>query len=141
MKIKKIEKLEILYSSSYAQGGRRPKLETVREQATKILEACIAEMEIIGPPNQIYVGSSSSGINLTLSQSQANKQTVSLEIIVNELEESLNKDQLQTIQSIIESDENRRSKKQKIANKLAEFGKDVASNILANILTNPSIIG
>jgi len=138
-KIKEIEKIE-LKRSFPTKGSDRYHIETVKETGRAIIDACIAEIETLGSPDQIYNGEKH-GINLTVLQSQENKQTIKLDIIVNELRKELTGGQLDEIQSILDSDGVPAEKKNKTIEKLKEFGVNTLSNIVAGILTNPSIFG
>jgi hypothetical protein len=138
-KIKEIEKIQ-LQNIYQRNGPSRHNIETIKETGKSIFEACIAELEILGIPNQIYNGEKS-GFNLTVNQNQENKQEIKLEVIVNELRDKLTGSQLSEIQTILDSEEKSVEKKKKTFEKLKEFGIDTLSNIVAGILTNPSIIG
>lgn len=74
-------------------------------------------------------------INNTLSQSQ------SINIIVDILKEELNGRQIKELRDIIANNTNDESKRKSLFDKIKSFGSDVAANIVANILTNPSILG
>jgi hypothetical protein len=64
-----------------------------------------------------------------------------INIILNLLREELTGKQYNELEAIAKSAEEPKSKKAKILEKLASFGSDVASNVLATILTNPGIWG
>ena len=136
-KIKEIERIELRRSVSL-KGPDSYHIATVKETGHAILSACIAEIETLGSPNQIYNGEKQ-GINLTVLQSQENKQTIKLDIIVNELRKELTGSQLDEIQQILDSKDTPAEKKNKTVEKLKEFGINTLSNIIAGILTNPSI--
>ena len=106
-KIKEIERIELRRSVSL-KGPDSYHIATVKETGHAILSACIAEIETLGSPNQIYNGEKQ-GINLTVLQSQENKQTIKLDIIVNELRKELTGSQLDEIQQILDSKEDRKS--------------------------------
>ena len=109
-------------------------VETCKKQGKDILEACISELETFGLPDK---STPSSGINITLTQNQ----TVSVNLLVSALEDELTVTQLKEVKEIMKSDEPKETKKEKIISKIKSFGGDIASNILANILTNPNIWG
>jgi hypothetical protein len=138
-KIKEIEKIK-LNKTAYMSGPTKFHIETVKETAKSIMEACISELETLGTPDQVYDGAKQ-GINLTVLQSQENNQSIKLDIIVNELRKELTGAQLDEIQEILDSDEKGDEKKKKTIEKLKEFGINTLSNIISGILTNPSIIG
>lgn len=138
-KIKEVEKIQ-LERTVNLRGPSTYHTETVKETGRAIINSCIAELELLGSPNQIFSGESK-GINLTVLQSQENKQTVKLDIIVNELRKELTGSQLDEIQKILDSKEESTEKKNKTIAKLKEFGVNTLSNVVAGILTNPSILG
>lgn len=72
-----------------------------------------------------------------------NQQTnVSITLINEAFRSELNDNQRKEIQTIIDDKElEPKKKKSKIVETLKKFGGDIASNILANILTNPSFFG
>lgn len=138
-KIKEVEKIK-LDKTVRMRGPITYHPENVKEIGRAIINSCIAELELLGSPNQIYSGEKQ-GINLTVLQSQENKQTVKLDIIVNELRKELTGSQLDEIQKILNSKEESTDKKSKTIEKLKEFGVNTLSSIVAGILTNPSILG
>ncbi|WP_313578765.1 hypothetical protein [Chishuiella sp.] len=136
-KIEEIEKIE-LKSRVSLNGPTIYYVQTVKERARAILNACITELEILGNPNQIYTGEKE-GLNLNITQNQQNTQTVNLSIIIEELRKELNGNQLEEIQNILDSEETTEEKKKSIGSKLKDFGINTLSNIIAGIITNPSI--
>jgi len=78
-----------------------------------------------------------SGINIHLTQNQ----NININLLVSALEEELKVSQIKELKEIMNSQETNPHKKNKIIEKLKNFGENVASNILANILINPNIWG
>ena len=78
-------------------------------------------------------------INITQNTNQSTK--INLSLIIETIQDELNGKQLKELQEIIQSEENSENKKNKIVDKLKKFGTDVATNIVAGILTNPNIYG
>lgn len=136
-KIEEVEKIELKRQVSY-NGPTKYYVETVKERARAILNACISELEILGNPSQIYTGEKE-GLNLTVSQNQQNIQTINLNIIIEELRKELNGNQLEDIQNILDSEDSAEEKKNSIGSKLKDFGVNTLSNIVAGIITNPAI--
>jgi hypothetical protein len=101
----------------------------------EILETCITELETFGIREKIQPNSS--GININLTQNQS----VNINLLVSALEDELTVSQMREVNEIMQSQENSTEKKSKILEKIKSFGTDVATNILANILTNPAIWG
>ena len=72
-------------------------------------------------------------------QSQQQSQSQTFQLIVDIINDELTGKQQKELRDIIESDSDAETKKRSIIDKIKSFGTDVASNIVANILTNPSI--
>ena len=77
----------------------------------------------------------SNGININLTQNQ----TVNLNLILSSIENELTVKQFKEIKAILKSVDDDEEKKGKLIDKIKEFGTDVVSKVLANILTNPLI--
>ncbi|MBO7610103.1 MAG: hypothetical protein J6S96_07885 [Muribaculaceae bacterium] len=73
--------------------------------------------------------------------SQSQFQTQSMQLVVDIINDVLTTSQRKDLKEIIESDTDVESKKKSILEKIKSFGSDVAASILANIVTNPNIIG
>ena len=81
-------------------------------------------------------------INNTNSQSQSQEQSLAVELFIEAIKDDLTGRQIKELKAVVENADNDLQKARPgILAKLAEFGKDVASNIVANILTNPMIWG
>ncbi len=82
------------------------------------------------------------GVNINIIQNQNQQTNISINLIIQAFQDELNGNQRKEIQTIIDDKElEPEKKKSKIVETLKKFGSDVASNILANILTNPSFFG
>lgn len=127
----------IKYSSSDIGGVQWDNLTSCKKQGKDILGACITELETFGQPEQKKTNNS--GININLTQNQ--NQTVNINLLISALEDELTVSQLREVNDLMKVDEPKSEKKRKIIDKIKSFGSDVASNILANILTNPNIWG
>lgn len=138
-KIELIDRIEL--NRSFAMKGPDSyHIDTVKETGKAILNACIAEMEELGLPDNKYDGSGK-GINLTVVQSQTNQQTIKLELLVSILREELTGKQLEDIQTILNEDTDVETKKKNVFDKVKEFGIDTLSNIISGFLSNPQIWG
>lgn len=137
--IKAIENIKYSSSGVYTAttSSTWNNMKSCKNQGKAILEACITELEIFGKPDKKQVDSSGISINLTQNQNQ----TVNINLLISALEEELTVSQLREVNDIMKSEGPKTEKKGKIINKIKSFGGDVASNILANILTNPNIWG
>lgn len=98
----------------------------------------IDEINIFGIPEK--ESSKESGLNINITQNQTAR--INLSLIVDSIQNELTGMQLKELQKIIgEKEEDENKHKEKVIEKLKSFGSDVASNILANILTNPQLFG
>ena len=81
-------------------------------------------------------------INNTNSQSQNQEQSLAVKLFIEAIKDDLTGRQIKELKEVVEEAGNDLPKaRQGILLKLKEFGADVASNIVANIITNPMIWG
>ena len=139
-KIKDVENIQYEKNPHYGSETETYNKGAVKEIGSAILNDCIAELELLGSPvtDSNIVGT---GDNQTAIKNQENNQTIKLDVILNELRKELTGSQFDEIQAIVDLKENYDIKKNKISQKFKEFGINPLSNIIAGILTNPSIIG
>ena len=119
---------------SVTGGNTYNNLQQCTDRARAVLGAIIDELENAGFPPIVEKNDRGTHINVT------QNQTVSLNLIISSIKDELTEPQLKEIKSILKSTDDGEEKKNKITNKLRDFGTDVASKILANVLTNPSIL-
>ena len=86
------------------------------------------------------------GVNITItntnSQSQNQEQSLAVQLFIEAIKDDLTGRQIKELKSVVaEADNDLQKARPGILAKLKEFGTDVASNIVANILTNPMIWG
>lgn len=72
-------------------------------------------------------------------QNQTNSVIIQLDVLVEILKDELKGVQIKELKSILESSVSSEEKKKSFVDKIKSFGSDVASNILANLLTNPQV--
>jgi len=125
------------YIPGYTGGSN---VEQRRQQGNELIDALIKEIQRFGLPE--IVRKQENGLNISITQSQNQKTKVSISLFIESIQDELTGTQLKELQEIIADDSiERNKKKSKIVDKLKQFGSDVASNILSNILTNPSLFG
>ena len=78
-----------------------------------------------------------SAVTVNINQSQTQNQEINL--FIEAISDELTGKQYKELQSIAQEESNPDPLKQKIVEKLKSFGGDVLSNIVANIITNPSV--
>lgn len=86
------------------------------------------------------------GVNITInntnSQSQNQEQSLAVELFIEAIKDDLTGRQIKELKSVVaEADNDLQKARSGILAKLKEFGANVASNIVANLLTNPMIWG
>ena len=81
----------------------------------------------------------SSAVTVNVNQSQTQNQSQEINIFIDAIADELTGKQYKELKSIAQENPNPENSKRKIAEKLKSFGGDVLSNIVANIVTNPSV--
>lgn len=84
------------------------------------------------------------GVNITInntnSQSQSQEQSLAVELFIEAIKDDLTGRQIKELKAVVEEADNDLKKaRPKILNKLKDFGIDVVSNIVTNIISNPEI--
>ena len=78
-------------------------------------------------------------INQENNQSQSSTIIINIDLILESLKYGLSGSQIEELKEILESNQEPKAMKKKFVEKIKSFGSDVASNILANLLTNPKV--
>ena len=102
------------------------------KQANELITSFITDLKDHGLPEKRTV-KKDSGINISLNQN------VNISLIWGSIKDELTEKQIKEVEEIINGTDNPKTKKEKIFEKMKNFGVDVLSNIMAGILTNPSI--
>lgn len=81
-------------------------------------------------------------INNSNSQTQSQQQSLAVELFLEAIKDDLTGRQIKELKAVVaEADNDLQKARPGIIEKLKSFGADVASNIVANLLTNPAIWG
>lgn len=81
-----------------------------------------------------------SATNITINNSQHNTQSIVFNLIIDAIKDEITGKELKELNELLKEYEKVPQKdKSKIIDKVKNFGTDVLSNIIANILTNPNI--
>ena len=129
---------ELRYQPGFSRGsesnvGKR------RQQASILIESQIKEIARFGIP-EIKSKEENKGFHINITQNQNQETKISLSLLIDSIQEELKGSELKEIQTIIDDEEiESETKKSKIIETLKKFGGDVATNIVANILTNPAL--
>ena len=78
---------------------------------------------------------------IVIHNTQLQNQSQAINIFIDAIKDDVIGKQLRDLKKIIKNEPNSRKAKSSIIDKLKSFGIDVTSNIIANIITNPSILG
>jgi len=124
VKIKQIDSIEYDYSSWSLRDttGSNIYLDSCKKLGREILQASIDELETLGLPQ---------------SDSTTNEF---FEVITSALQDELKGMQVKEITQILASGEDQQAKRQKVLEKLKEYGSEISQDILSNILTSLPII-
>lgn len=79
-------------------------------------------------------------ITINNTQNQTQSQEIAINIFIEAIKDELTGRQLKEIKDIISEERDKIKRKDKIIQKLKSFGEDILSNIVANLITNPSIL-
>ena len=113
-----------------------------QQRLLAILEA-FANLPTIVPQKNNKTGRGvnfTANINNTNNQSQSQEQSLSINLFLEAIKDDLTGRQVKELKEIIaESGNDKEKARDSIIAKLKSFGSDVASNIVANIITNPLI--
>ena len=127
-----LEKTHLGQRSGTTQG--RNNLVECKRQATDILRTFVHEIELLGVPEPPH-SNTKAGINISLNQNQS----IQLNIVVDILKNELTGRHFQELDTVLKSNSTPEEKKKSLIEKLTSFGSDVASNVLASLLTNPQV--
>jgi hypothetical protein len=137
--IRKFESIKAWVAVINGSGDRTNK---AKLEAEDFLKSIISDIEHFGLPQIIE---SKQGEKLSVNVHQQNNQNqstsvnINIDIILDVLKGELRNSEIEEVKEILESHDETKVKKKKFIEKIKSFGSDVASNILANILTNPTI--
>ena len=111
-------------------------------EAEAILKSLIIDIEDFGLPQLTQPKKEdnfSFVVNQHNSQNQSTSVSINIDFIIEILKGELRTSEINEVKEILESDIEPKEKKKKFIDKIKSFGSDVASNILANLLTNPQV--
>ena len=116
---------------------------TGKQDALILLENLIIDIKNFGleEPKKNDKNSDKLSVNINQhnNQNQSTSISINIDFIIDILKGELRNSEIEEVKEILESEEEPKEKKRKFIDKIKSFGNDVASNILANILTNPEV--
>ena len=112
-----------------------------KSEASELLNGLIEDLKNFGfPKTNDYT---SNGVNVLVNQHNTQNQStnisIKLDFLIEILKDELKGHQVKELKEILKSNDEVNTKKIKFIDKIKSFGSDVASNILANLLTNPKV--
>ncbi|MCJ8288360.1 MAG: hypothetical protein HRT58_21945 [Crocinitomicaceae bacterium] len=121
-------------------GGTERVLEA-KDEAQSFIGGLIEDCKDFGLLQK--VDSKKDGVNVNVNQynnqNQSTNVNVNLELFIEAIKDELKGGQVKELKAILDGDEEPEQKKKSFVEKIKSFGSDVASNILANVLTNPQV--
>lgn len=121
-----------IYSGAFVERGIKIAIE--------LLSSLIENIKQFGLEQPAKLATESgNGININLHQTQATHISINIEFVIDAIKDELKGTQVKELKEILASDAEPETKKKSFVEKIKSFGSDVASNILANIVTNPSV--
>ena len=142
IKEEQIKRIQVITYATRAVNGKKfgggNNAKDCNQQASEMIKGFISDLTSFGLP-KIEDKKVSDGINISLSQHQ--NQTMNVNIILEAINDELTGKQRKELEDILKQSATAEDKKKSILEKLKSFGGDVATNIVANILTNPAIYG
>ena len=122
------------FSAGYADN-----IPALKQQGFALFEGLCKEIERFDVPIK-NDNKENQNFHFNIVQTQSQQTKINLSLLIESIQEELKGSQLKELQTIIDDKTiEPQKKKTKILETLKKFGSDVASNILANILTNPSL--
>ena len=114
-----------------------------QQRLLAILEAFAYLPTIVPQKNEKKTGKGvniTANINNTNSQEQSQEQSLAISLFIEAIKDDLTGRQIKELKDVVNRYSNDEDKKRNgIIAKLKSFGSDVAANIVANIITNPTI--
>ena len=121
--------------------GDPDNIPSLKKQCSSLFEGLSKEIQRFDVPEKLKE-TENQNFHFNILQTQSQKTKVDLNFIIESIQEELKGSELREIQEIIDdANIEPEKKKNKIVETLKKFGSDVATNIVANIFTNPNIYG
>ena len=110
----------------------------LKDAFINLVEVLIEEINEMGLPEHKI--EKSPGVSLTVTQHQNQTQEIAISIYLESIKDELTGRQMNEIKEILKEVNDISIAKPQVVEKLKSFGGDVLSNIIANIITNPTIL-
>jgi hypothetical protein len=137
-----ISKFESIKSWVHVYSGSGDRTSEAKREAKEYLNSLISDIENFGIPHLVEKNNKdalSVNVHQHNEQNQSTQVSINFEYIVEVLKGELRTSEIEELKEILEANIELKEKKKSFMDKIKSFGSDVASNILANILTNPTV--
>lgn len=138
-RIKSFENIRAYQDLGFGGIERFPEAKIEVEDILKGLIKDLDDFGIINSDQKSKVGGINLNVNQSNNQSQSTNVSIDLNIFIDAIKNELRGSEIEQLKKIIESQDKPIEKKKKFIDKVKSFGSDVASNVLANLLTNPQV--
>lgn len=139
---KRITSFEQIQVSIDSGSGEVERLQEAIKEADDMLVNLIKGIGAFGVPklsSKVDNDRFNIHVNQHNNQNQSTSVEIKIDLIFESLRDELTGGQIKELKEILQSGEDSVTKKRKFSEKLKSFSSDVASNVLANLLTNPLI--
>jgi hypothetical protein len=119
------------YENSYTHNELIGMLEAFRDLPTIIIK----------PDDKYSHQGTVVNVHQTQQQEQSQLQEIAINIFIESIKDQLTGKQFKEIKEIVNEEPEPEEAKIKVIEKLKSFGEDILSNIIANVITNPTIWG
>ncbi len=135
-----IEHISKIDSRGY-YGGDMTK--SAKRDSKQILESLLKDIERFGLEEPLKEPRRKEMVKVEVSQTnnqtQSTNVTISISLLIDVLKGELRTSEIQELKEILKSDQEPKVKQKSFIDKINSFGSGLASNILANLLTNPQV--
>lgn len=128
-----------------AVGYKSDETQHAKERTKTLISGLIQDIEDFGlekinfTPQENNKNALNLSLNQQINQSQSTTISINFEFIIDVLKGELRNSEIEELKEILDSSDEPIEKKKRFIDKIKSFGSDVASNILANLLTNPQV--
>jgi hypothetical protein len=142
-KDKRVIALEAIQSYTFHVVSGIDRTQKAIVAARELLESLITDIQDFDIPSKIEHLEKHSGVNVHVNQSnnqsQTTNTTIKLDFFIEIIKDELKGGQVKELKEILDYKDETVEKKKQFIDKIKSYGADVASNILANLLTNPEV--
>jgi hypothetical protein len=139
-RVKSLEEIEAY--SFYAISGIDRTHKAIVE-ARELLQNLVKDIQDFGLLQKKVNSANKSDININVhqknTQNQSTKITIKLDFLIEIFKDELKGFQVKELKEILDSELDEKDKKKNFFDKIKSFGADVASNVLASLMTNPAV--